>query len=89
MGTYGTNDRLRGDDHTYYKPGDSFSEVIIYKHIPDIQTYDSTFFQVNVSCTVLPRGIHGERVPPEKEMTLELSCLWHLTVLPPYTDHLQ
>jgi hypothetical protein len=49
VGTYGTNDRLRSDDHMYYKPVDSVLEVTICKHIPDIQTSDSTSFQLNVS----------------------------------------
>lgn len=80
VGTYGTNDRLGSDDHMYYKPEDSALEVIIYKHIPDIQTSDLTFSQLYVSCEALPRGIHDQRVPPEKRMNLKLSYLWHLTV---------
>lgn len=89
MGTYGTNDQLRSDDHMYYKPEDSFSEVIIYKHILDTQTSDSIFFQLNASCKALPRGVHRETVPQEKRMSLELSCFWHQTVLLRYTGYLQ
>jgi hypothetical protein len=59
----------------YYTQEDSVLEVRVYKHTQDIQIFDLIFSQLNVFWSALPRGIHRERVSPEKKMSPELSCL--------------